>query len=102
LGEVLRPYLLARRKRLSASATLATVVLERLLDIVAVVLLFGVFLLFFSGDLRQTDPQVLTYLKVGGFVAAVSAGAMLALIVVAAGAPDGVAGVAALVERVVP
>ena len=34
LGEVLRPYLLARRKRLSASAAQATVVLERLLDII--------------------------------------------------------------------
>jgi len=77
LGEVLRPYLLARRERLSASAVLATIVLERLLDVIAVVLLFGVFLLFFSGDLQQTDPQVLTYLKVGGFVAAVGAGAML-------------------------
>ena len=102
LGEVLRPYLLARRERLSASAVLATIVLERLLDVIAVVLLFGVFLLFFSGDLQQTDPQVLTYLKVGGLVAAVGAGAMLALIVVAAGAPDRVAGVVAQVERVLP
>ena len=70
LGEVLRPYLLARRERLSASAVLATVVLERLLDVITVVLLFGVFLLFFSGDLQQTDPHVLTYLTVGGLVAA--------------------------------
>ena len=102
LGEVLRPYLLARRERLSASAVLATIVVERLLDVIAVVLLFGIFLLFFSGDLQQTDPQVLTYLKVGGLVAAVGAGAMLVLIVVAAGAPDRVAGVVAQVERVLP
>ena len=77
LGEVLRPYLLARRERLSASAVLATVVLERLLDVITVVLLFGVFLLFFSGDLQQTDPQVLTYLTVGGLVAAVGAALVL-------------------------
>ena len=51
LGEVLRPYLLARRERLSA--VLATVVLERLLDVITVVLLCGVFLLFFSGDLYR-------------------------------------------------
>ena len=43
LGEVLRPYLLARRERLSASAVLATIV-ERLLDVITVVFLFGVFL----------------------------------------------------------
>ena len=102
LGEVLRPYLLARRERLSASAALATVVLERLLDLITVVLLFGVFLLFFSGDLPQTDPQVLAALKVGGVVVAVGAGAMLALIVAAARAPDRVVGVVAQVERLLP
>lgn len=102
LGELLRPYLLARHERLSASAALATIVLERLLDLIAVVLLFGVFLLFFSGDLPQTDPQVLTVLKVVGLVAAVGAGTMLALLVVAARAPDRVAGVVAQVERRLP
>ena len=102
LGEVLRPYLLARRERLSASAVLATVVLERLLDVIAVVLLFGVFLLFLSGDLQQTDPQVLTYLKVGGLVAAVGAGAMLALIVGCGWGAGPVAGVVTQVERVLP
>ena len=102
LGEVLRPYLLARRERLSASAALATIVLERLLDVIAVAFLFGVFLLFFSGDLQQTDPQVLTALTVGGLVAAIGATTVLALIVVAAYAPDRVAGVVAQVERRLP
>ena len=102
LGEVLRPYLLARRERLSASAVLATVVLERLLDIISVVALFGVFLLFFSGDLVQTDSQVLTALKMGGLVAAVGAGVLLGLIAAGARAPDRVAGVVAYVERWLP
>ena len=102
LGEVLRPYLLARRERLSASAALATVVLERLLDLAMVVLLLGLFLLFFGGDLRQSDPQVLARIKVGGVAAAVGAGAMLVLIVVAARAPDRVAGMAARVGRLLP
>ena len=102
LGEVLRPYLLARRERLSASAALATIVLERLLDVIAVAFLFGVFLLFFSGDLQQADPQVLTALTVGGLVAAIGATTVLALIVVAAYAPDRVAGVVAQVERRLP
>ena len=102
LGEVLRPYLLARRARFSASATLATVVLERVLDLVTVVLLLGFFLLFFTGDLRHTDPQVLARIKMGGLVAAVGAGAMLALIVGAARAPDRVARVVAQLERRLP
>src|SRR5256714_7905799 len=41
-GEVLRPYLLARRERLPATACFATIILERLLDLVTVLLLFGV------------------------------------------------------------
>ena len=35
-GDVLRPYLLARQEGLSTSATLATVVMERVLDLIAV------------------------------------------------------------------
>ena len=102
LGEVVRPYLLARRERMSASAAFATVVLERLLDLITVVLLFGLFLLFFSGDLPQTDPQVLAALKVGGVVVAVGVWVLLALIVAAARAPHRVAGVVAQVERLLP
>ena len=44
-GEVLRPYLLARRERLPPTAAFATIILERLLDLVTVLLLFGVFVL---------------------------------------------------------
>ena len=102
LGEVLRPYLLARRERLSASAVLATIVVERLFDVITVVLLFGVFLVFFSGDLPRTDPQILTALKVGGLVAALGATTLLGVIVVAGRAPDRVAKVVARLERRVP
>ena len=41
IGEVLRPYLLARHEGLNAAATFATVIVERLLDLVTVLLLFG-------------------------------------------------------------
>jgi len=102
LGEVLRPYLLARGERLSASAALATIVLERLLDLVAVVLLFGLFLMFFSDDLPQSDSLVLTALKSGGLVAALGAMAALALIVIAARAPERVARFVEKIERLIP
>lgn len=45
VGEVLRPYLLARAEALSASAAFATVIVERVLDLIATLLLFAVFLL---------------------------------------------------------
>ena len=40
-GEVLRPWLLARKEGLSATAAFATIILERVLDTVMVLLLFG-------------------------------------------------------------
>jgi uncharacterized protein (TIRG00374 family) len=42
-GEVVRPVLLARRERLSAGAALATIALERMLDMLTVMSLFLVF-----------------------------------------------------------
>jgi uncharacterized protein (TIRG00374 family) len=40
-GDVLRPYLLARQEGLSTSATLATIDMERVLDLIAVLSLLG-------------------------------------------------------------
>jgi uncharacterized protein (TIRG00374 family) len=45
LGEVVRPVLLARREKVSATATLATVALERLFDVLTVMALLLVFVL---------------------------------------------------------
>ena len=42
-GEVLRPYLLAKRENLPPTSAFATVILERLLDLVTVLLLFGIY-----------------------------------------------------------
>ena len=44
LGEILRPYLVARVEPPSVAAALATILIERLLDLAAIMLLFGVFL----------------------------------------------------------
>ena len=102
LGEVVRPYLLARRERLSMSAALATIVVERLLDMVAVILLFGLFLLAFSRQLPSTDEQVLGALKAGGLMVAVGSGVFLALVCAAARRPEWVVSLAARVERLAP
>ena len=48
LGEILRPYLIARVEPVSTPAALATVLIERLLDLGAIMLLFGVFLVMRS------------------------------------------------------
>ena len=102
LGEVVRPYLLARREQLSMSATLATIVVERLLDMLAVILLFGLFLLAFSSQLPSTDEQVLGALKAGGLAVAVGAGVVLTLVSAAARRPEWVVAIAAWAERRAP
>src|SRR5262249_29761282 len=42
-GEVLRPYLLARREGFNAASAFATIVMERVLDMIAVLLLLATF-----------------------------------------------------------
>ena len=56
-GELLRPYLLARKEGLSATATFATIVVERLLDTITVVLLFASYLLFTIPAMSASQAQ---------------------------------------------
>ena len=102
LGEVLRPYLVARRERLSASAALATVVLERLLDLLTVTLLLGLFLFAFGDTVVGVDERVLAQLKTGGLLGALGALGALGLVMIAAGAPERTAAVLAGLERRLP
>ena len=81
VGEVLRPYLLARHEGLKAPATFATVIVERLLDVVTVLLLFAVALPLAGVD---AGPQV-TFI---GTVSAAGALGALVLLFVFAGHPE--------------
>jgi glycosyltransferase 2 family protein len=69
-GEVLRPFLLARKEGFSATAAFATIILERLLDTVMVLLLFALFLLFFTPDFSTSGGHTLEQVKLGGMLAA--------------------------------
>jgi len=75
VGEVLRPYLLARAERFSASSAFATVVIERVLDLITVLLLFVVFLM---GRSVVVGPDVMWG---GAAAAAVAFGGLVALAV---------------------
>ena len=55
-GEVLRPYLLARRERLNPASTFATIMLERLLDLATVLLLFAAFVFTVPPGVISGDP----------------------------------------------
>ncbi|MBK5299271.1 MAG: flippase-like domain-containing protein, partial [Vicinamibacteria bacterium] len=70
-GEFLRPYLLARKEGLSATATFATVIVERLLDTITVVMLFTSYLLVFDPGVGAADAATFRQVKLGGALAAV-------------------------------
>jgi uncharacterized protein (TIRG00374 family) len=76
-GEFLRPYLLARREGLSGSAAFATIALERVLDMVAVLLLFTSFVFVFGRHVRLANPGLFSTVIAGGIVSAVAAVAAL-------------------------
>jgi len=101
-GEVLRPYLLSRREHLSATAAFATVILERVLDTVTVLLLFAVFVLFTTPETLSADPHLFAQVKTGGLIAGAAAVAGLAVFFVLAGHPERLGRAALRIERILP
>ena len=101
-GEVLRPWLLARKEGLSATAAFATIILERVLDTVMVLLLFGLFLLLAEPDFARGDPVAFSRLKFGGALAALVSVAALAVMFFLAGHPGTLNSLQAGFERVLP
>ena len=87
-GEVIRPYLLARREGLSATAAFATILVERVLDLVAVLLLLAAFLLWFDPGVEARDSVVFSAIRFGGLVMAPVALAALLVMFFMAGHPD--------------
>jgi uncharacterized protein (TIRG00374 family) len=101
-GEVIRPYLLARREGLSATAAFATVILERLLDLVVVLLLFAAFVFTGAAGVVAVDPSRLARVTFGGTLAAGGAVAALALLFALAGHPERIGRFVLRMERVLP
>lgn len=81
-GEVVRPYLVARNYPVSTSAGFASIVLERLVDLITVLLLFALYLYVLPTPPAQTRGPLLGVLKVAG--AAAGAGALVILAVLLA------------------
>jgi glycosyltransferase 2 family protein len=65
-GEVLRPYLIARKHPVSTSAGFATIILERLIDLITVVLLFALYLYVLPMPQEQSQGPIFQLLKRGG------------------------------------
>lgn len=57
-GEFLRPYVYSRREKISFTTTFATIIVERFIDVITLVLLFGVVFLFLSKKVIQALPNL--------------------------------------------
>jgi uncharacterized protein (TIRG00374 family) len=95
VGEVLRPYLLAREERLDPAAAFATVIVERLLDLCTVLLLFALALVV-------ADVAVGSEIEAAGALAAGASLAGLVTLFVLAGHPERLARWAGRLARHLP
>jgi uncharacterized protein (TIRG00374 family) len=107
-GEVIRPYFLARqapldqRDTMTATGAFATIILERLLDTVTVLVLLASFVFFFGTDLAGVNPTAFALVKWAGVSAAVVSFAALAVLFVLAGDPARLGRAMARLEQVLP
>ena len=87
-GEVIRPYLLARQEGLSATAAFATILVERVLDLVAVLLLLLAFVIWFDPGVEARDSALFSAIRFGGLIMAPVALLALLLMFFMAGHPE--------------
>lgn len=101
VGDVLRPYLVARKQGFNAASTFATIVMERVLDLVIVLTLLALYVLALGG--RESLPERL--LRPVEFSAAIAVGAAVVLLAAAwtmATHPERIASFVLRSERVLP
>jgi len=79
-GELLRPWLVSRRHPIPTSAGFATIIIERLVDLITVLVLFALYLFVLPTPAAQVEGPLTQLLKVGGAVTGAAAVAVLAFL----------------------
>jgi uncharacterized protein (TIRG00374 family) len=100
-GDVLRPYLLARQEGLLVSATLATIVMERVLDLIAVLALLALYV-WGIADPAALPPALLRGIEVSSALAGAVAIALMGVMWVLATHPERIGGLVFAMARVLP
>ena len=101
-GEVIRPYFLARHERMSATGAFATIILERLLDTITVLVLLASFVFVFGREIDHANPAAFRAVKWAGATAALVALAALVVLFLLAGDPARLGRTMVRLERVLP
>jgi glycosyltransferase 2 family protein len=80
-GEPVRPYLIAKQENVSFSSQIAVWIVERILDLLMVLLIFGVALTRISSSAIQPGPRMQVILEAGGYTVGLIGAASLALLI---------------------
>jgi uncharacterized protein (TIRG00374 family) len=100
-GDLLRPYLLARQEGLMVSATLATIVMERVLDLITVLALLALYV-WGIADAGTLPPALMRGIEVSSALAGVAAVVLMILMWILATHPERIGGLVFTAARVLP
>jgi glycosyltransferase 2 family protein len=101
-GEVIRPYFLARHENMTATGAFATIILERVLDVLTVLVLLASFVFVFDRGVGAANPTAFAAMKWGGVTALGASMLALAVMFVLAGDPGRIGRWMARLEQAVP
>ena len=79
-GEPVRPYLIAKKEGVTFSSQVAAWVVERMLDLLMILVIFGMALSQISRSAIQHGPRVKMILEAGGYLAGILGASCLALL----------------------
>jgi uncharacterized protein (TIRG00374 family) len=80
-GEPVRPYLIAKKEGVSFSSQIAAWVVERILDLLMVLVIFGMALTQVANSAIQPGPRIRVALEAGGYAAGLTGAVCLALLI---------------------
>jgi uncharacterized protein (TIRG00374 family) len=95
--EILRPWLISRRYPIALSAGFATIIIERLVDLITVLVLFALYLFVLPTPPQQVGGALMGVVKAAGAATGVAALVVLALLVALHSHADRVLGLLDLV-----
>jgi uncharacterized protein (TIRG00374 family) len=100
-GDLLRPYLLARQEGLSTSATFATIVMERVLDLIAMLVLLALYV-WGTSDASRLPASLRHGIEVSAALAGLAALMLVALTWVMATHPERIGRLVFSAARMLP
>ena len=80
-GEAVRPYLIAKNEKVTFSSQIAAWIVERILDLLMILVIFGIALTQVSSSAIQPGPRTRVVLEMGGYIAGLTGAVCLALLI---------------------